>query len=374
MSDHYELLGVSRDATSDDIKKAYRRLARQHHPDVNPGDVAAETRFKEVTVAYEVLSDPDRRARYDRYGSDSEQAAFTNANFNGFGGGIGDLFDAFFGGQSPFGTGRDQQRSGPPAGEDLETVIELSFEEAVFGVRHDVDVRTFVACPDCDASGAAPGTSAQTCPDCAGAGQVRRVRQSILGQMVTTGPCTRCRGMGQVIADRCRTCQGDGRVQETSTYAVDVPAGVDTSTTLKLAGKGAVGPRGGRGGDLYVHVRVKPHQRFTRDGLQLHHRQPISLAQATLGTKLDYETLDGREELVIPRGTQTGTVVRLREKGVPEVRGRGRGDLLVELVVETPGDLNEEQEQVLRQFAALRGETVAEPDSGFFSKLRSAFR
>jgi molecular chaperone DnaJ len=163
-------------------------------------------------------------------------------------------------------------------------------------------------------------------------------------------------------------------VQETSTYAVDVPAGVDTSTTLKLAGKGAVGPRGGRAGDLYVHVRVKPHERFTRDGLQLHHRQPISFAQATLGTKLDYETLDGREELVIPRGTQTGTVVRLREKGVPEVRGRGRGDLLVELVVETPGDLTEEQDQVLRQFAALRGETVAEPDSGFFSKLRSAFR
>lgn len=368
MADHYELLGVSRDASTEDIKRAYRRLARQHHPDVNPGDAAAETRFKEITVAYEVLSDPQRRARYDRYGTDGEPPPGFGA-----GGGLGDIFDAFFGGQSPFGGGREP-RVGPPPGEDLETVIELSFEQAVFGTRHDVDVRTFVTCADCEGTGAAPGTSPQTCPDCGGAGHVRRVRQSILGPMVTTGPCGRCSGMGQVIAERCKTCRGDGRVHDTATYAVDVPAGVDTSTTLKLSGKGAVGPRQGRPGDLYVHVRVKPHDRFTRDGLQLHHRQRISFAQATLGTTLSYETLDGTEELVIPRGTQTGTVVRLRERGVPDVRGRGRGDLLVELVVETPDDLTDEQEQLLRQFAELRGDAVAEPEHGFFSKLRSAFR
>ncbi|MPY95118.1 MAG: molecular chaperone DnaJ [Acidimicrobiia bacterium] len=373
MADHYALLGVSRDASPDDIKKAYRRLARQHHPDVNPGEPGAETRFREITIAYEVLSDPQRRARYDRYGTDEEPAAFSNFN-GGFGGGIGDLFDAFFGGQSPFGGGGRDQRAGPPAGEDLETVIDLAFEEAVFGARHDVDVRTFATCGECEGSGASPGTSPQTCPDCGGAGQVRRVRQSILGQMVTTGPCARCNGLGQVIADRCRACAGDGRVRDTTTYAVDVPAGVDTGTTLKLGGKGAAGPRGGRRGDLYVHVRVAAHDRFTRDGLTLRHSQPISFAQAALGTKLDYETLDGPEELVIPPGTQTGTVVRLREKGVPEVRGRGRGDLLIELVVETPSDLDEEQEQLLRQLAELRGEPVADPDHGFFSKLRSAFR
>lgn len=373
MSDHYQLLGVRRDASADEIKKAYRRLAREHHPDVNPGDAEAEARFKEVTLAYEVLSDPQRRARYDRYGSDAEPAGFgSNGGFGG--GGIGDLFDAFFGGQSPFGGAGRPQRSGPPPGEDLEAVIDLAFEEAVFGVRHDVDVRTFVACHDCDGKGAAPGTSAQTCTDCGGAGQVRRVRQSILGQMVTTGPCGRCNGMGEVIADRCRTCHGEGRVQETATFAVDVPAGVDTSTTLKLSGKGAVGPRRGRAGDLYVHVRVAPHERFTRDGLDLHHRQLISFAQAALGTTLDYETLEGSEELVIPRATQTGTVLRLREKGVPDVRGRGRGDLLVELVVETPRDLAEDQDELLRQLANLRGERVAEAEHGFFSKLRSAFR
>jgi molecular chaperone DnaJ len=368
-TDFYALLEVPRDASADDIKRAYRRLARQLHPDTNP-DPAAEERFKEITVAYEVLSDPEKRQRYDRYGVEG----LGSDAFSGFGGGINDIFEAFFGAGSPFGGGGRRGPTGPPRGQDLEAVADLTFEEAVFGARHAVSVRTAVACTTCEATGAKPGTEAITCLECAGSGQVQRVRQSFIGQMVTTSICPRCAGQGQVISDPCPTCRGEGRTIEERSYTVDIPAGVDTGSTLRLSGRGAVGPRGGAHGDLYVHVRVAPHDRFVRDGVHLHCEQRVSFAQAALGAHLEFDTLDGTEDLVIPRGTPTGTEFRLRGRGVPHLERRSRGDLIVRVVVDVPTDLAPEEEELLRQLAELRGEEVAPAEAGFLSRIRSAFR
>ena len=371
MSDYYELLDVSSTASADELKKAYRRLARQYHPDVNPAP-EAEAKFKEISRAYETLSDPERRARYDRFGPE-EAGAAGPSNF-GFGGGLDDLLGMVMDGFG-FGGGRGPRgRPGPPRGADLETVVDLAFEDTVFGTEKDVTVRTAVTCPDCSGSGAEEGTTVTTCSVCGGSGQVRRVRQSFLGQMVTANPCARCGASGEMIASPCARCGGDGRVTEERTYPVEMPAGVDSGTTLRLSGRGAVGPRGGQTGDLYVHLRIAPHPYLVRQGDDLHHRLPISFTQAALGTTIAYESLDGEVELVVPAGTQTGTVFRLRELGVPQVRGRGRGDLLVEVTIETPTDLTEEQEELLRRFADLRGEQVAEPEKGFLARLRSVIR
>lgn len=372
--DYYELLGVGRDATSDQIKRAYRQAAKEYHPDVNP-DPAAETRFKEISKAYEVLSDPQRRARYDQFGPEDGQAG---TGFGPFGqSGLDDLLGMFMDGFGFSGGGgaRGQRgRSGPPRGADLEVTLPLSFVEAVFGAQKDVTIRTAVACTACEASGAAPGTSAETCRDCGGTGQLRRMRQSFLGQMVTTSPCIRCGGLGQMIVQPCTSCSGEGRVADERTYTVEIPAGVDNGTTLRLTGRGAVGSRGGGAGDLYVHVAVEAHAYLQRQGADLYHRLAIPFVQAALGATLTYETLDGEERLAVARGTQSGHVVRLRGKGVPVVQGRGRGDLIIEMVVETPEDLTDEQEDLLRKLADLRGEQVAEPEKGFFARLRSAMR
>jgi len=365
--DYYELLEVSRGATAEEIKRAYRRRARELHPDANPGDADAESRFKQVAQAYETLSDPARRQHYDQFGADGPGQG------PGFGGGgLGDLFDAFFGGGNPFGG--DGGRSGPPRGEDLEVVLDLSFEEAVFGTQAPVTVRTALGCDECEATGAAPGTHAERCGECGGSGQVRRVRQSLLGQMVTAGPCPRCSGAGTTIETPCPTCRGEGRIVEEQTYTVDVPAGIDSGSTLRLTGRGAIGPRGGAIGDLYVHLRVRAHDRFVRHGYDLAHELHVSFGQAALGTVIPFETLDGAEDLVVPRGTQAGRVFRLRGRGVPHVEGRGRGDLLVQVVVDTPTDLTEEQDALLRQFAEQRGDEVAPADSGLMAKIRSAFK
>ncbi len=367
--DFYELLEVPRDASAEDLKRAYRRLARELHPDTNP-DPAAEERFKEITVAYEVLSDPEKRARYDRYGTDG----LAGDTFGFGGGGINDIFDAFFGSGSPFGGGGRRGPAGPPRGQDIEVVADLAFEEAVFGARHAVDVRTAVACTTCEATGAKPGTEPITCLECAGAGQVQRVRQSFLGQMVTSSICPRCGGQGQVISDPCPTCRGEGRTIEERSYTVDIPAGVDTGSTLRLSGRGAVGPRGGAHGDLYVRVRVQPHERFVRDGFDLRCDLPIAFTQAVLGVHLQFDTLDGTEDLVVPRGTSTGTEFRLRGRGVPHLERRGRGDLIVRVSVAVPTDVSAEEEELLRQLAELRGDEVAPADAGFLSRIRSAFR
>ena len=366
-TDDYERLGVSRTATHDEIKRSYRQLDRELHPDANGGDPSAEARFKEVAQAYEVLSDAEKRNHYDRFGADGGPGD----PFGFGGGGFGDIFDAFFGGGG--GGGRSSQ-SGPPRGTDLEAAVDIDFTDAVFGTQQPVTVRTAVVCDTCEASGASPGSHPETCGECGGAGQVRRVRQSILGQMVTAQACPRCGGMGQTIANPCVDCRGEGRRIEEKTYTVDIPAGVDTGSTLRLTGLGAVGLRGGGHGDLYVHVRVRPHDRFQRERNNLIHELHLPFTQAALGAHLPYETLDGTEDLVIPRGTQTGKVFRLRGRGVPQVQGRGRGDLLVHVVVDTPADLDPEQEDLLRSLAAARGDEVAPADTGFLSRIRSAFK
>ena len=375
MADYYQLLGVARDASPEEIKKAYRRRARELHPDANPGDTAAEQEFKEVAKAYEVLRDPEKRQRYDRFGEAGVSGGPGGDPF-GFGGGVGDIFDAFFGGAGPFGGGaaRGGRPSGPARGPDLEAVATIDFRDAVFGCQSDVKVRTAVACETCEATGATPGTSVRTCGDCSGTGQVRRVRQSILGQVVTAGPCTTCGATGQVIAEPCDDCGGEGRRVVEKTFTVDIPAGVDTGSTLRLSGRGAVGPRGGGAGDLYVHLEVRPDERFERMGNDLLHELHVSMPQAALGTHLPFETLDGEEDLVIPPGTQPGRVFRLRGRGVPHVDGRGRGDLLVRVAVDVPTKLDDEQERLLREFALAMGDPVTPADESLFAKIKSAFK
>ncbi|MDP9387692.1 MAG: molecular chaperone DnaJ [Actinomycetota bacterium] len=378
-TDFYALLGVPRTASEDEIKRAYRKLARELHPDSNPGNKEAEERFKQVSVAYETLRDPERRRRYDAFGIDGLRGAAGGDPFAGAGfGGLGDLFDAFFGGTSPFGGGggRGGRRSGPVRGADAEIRVTLDFEEAVFGTQKEVSVRVATACETCSATGAAPGTTPVPCPQCAGTGEVRTVRQSLLGQMVTSRPCPRCNGTGEHIASPCPSCHGDGTVLDERKLLVEVPAGVDTGMTLRLQGRGMAGPRGGPTGDLYVHLEVRPDPRFERRGDDLVHELHVAATQAALGAHLELETLDGPEPLAIPPGTQTGRVFRLRGRGVPHVSGRdrGRGDLLVQVVVDTPTSLSPTEERLLRELAAARGESVDPPDTGLFSKIRSAFK
>lgn len=371
--DPYEVLGVPRTADDDDIKRAYRKLARELHPDTNP-DKGAEERFKDVTAAYEILHDPERRRRYDAFGPDGLRGTGNAGADAGafFGGGLGDLFDAFFGGAAGGGGGG---RRGPARGSDAEVSLMLQFEEAVFGASKEVSVRTAVLCETCDGSGASPGTKPTTCLQCAGAGEVRVVRQSILGQMVTARPCPRCHGQGEHISSPCADCRGEGRVLDDRTLMVEVPAGVDNGSTLRVQGQGAVGPRGAAAGDLYVHIAVKEHPGFSRQNFDLIQELHVPVTQAALGAELELETLDGVEEtLVLDPGTNTGRVFRLRGRGVPHVGGRGRGDLLVQIVVDTPTRLTVEQERLLRDLAAERGEAVSPAGNGLFSKIRSAFK
>jgi molecular chaperone DnaJ len=377
VADYYELLGVSRSASPDEIKKAYRQKAREFHPDANPGNHAAEDKFKQIAQAYEVLSDADSRARYDRFGEAGVGSAGGGPNVGdmfGGGGGLGDLFDAFFGGGgSPFGGGGRGGPAGPPRGQDLEVVADIEFAQAVFGATVPVEVRTALRCDTCSGSGAGSGTQPVTCSECSGRGQVQRVRQSMLGQMVTASACPRCGGLGQIIVTPCASCNGDGRVITEKTYQVDVPAGVDTGSTLRLTGRGAVGARGGSAGDLYVHIRVAAHETLRRDGDDLIADLPISIAQAALGTKILLPTLDGDEEITVPAGTQHGKEFVFRQRGVHRLHGRGRGDLRVGVVVRVPTKLNDFETELLKKYAESRGEPVGVGEQGLFSRIKSAF-
>jgi molecular chaperone DnaJ len=373
--DYYALLGVPRTASNDELKKAYRQRARELHPDANPGDAAAEEKFKKVAQAYEVLSDADTRARYDRFGEQGVGGAGgpNVGDMFGGGGGLGDLFDAFFGGNaSPFGGG-GRGPAGPPRGQDLEVVADVAFEQAVFGATVPVTMRTALRCEDCSGTGAGEGTKPVTCSECNGRGQVQRVRQSMLGQMVTSSACPKCSGLGQVIVTPCPKCAGDGRIVSEKTYQVDVPAGVDTGSTLRLTGRGAVGPRGGGAGDLYVHIRVAAHERYRREDNDLVTELPVSIAQASLGAKFTLPTLDGDEEILVPAGTQPGREFVLRQRGVPRLQGRGRGDLRVRVQVQVPTKLSDAEVDLLKKFAESRGEEL-HSEHGLFSRIKSAFQ
>jgi molecular chaperone DnaJ len=374
LGDLYALLGVRPDASEEEIKSAYRARARELHPDTNQGDPESEARFKQVTVAYEVLRDPERRARYDRFGPEGVFGA-QPGGMGGFGfeGGLGDIFEAFFGQMG----GNGGRRRGPQAGADAEVRLDLEFAEAVFGSRKEISVRLPATCAGCAGRGTAPGTDPEICVDCQGAGELRRVRQSLLGQVVTSVACSRCGGTGEMITHPCAECRGEGRRMEESTLTVEVPAGVEDGLTLRLAERGAAGQRGGPSGSLFVHLAVRPDPRFERQSDNLHTTLTIGLSQAALGTEADVESLDGPQRVTVGPGTQHGHVERIRGLGVPHLRGRGRGDLFVHVLVATPDGLTPEQDQLLRQFAALRGEDVSPPGSaggeGMLSRLRSAF-
>ncbi len=360
--DYYKILGVDRSATQDDIKRSYRRLARELHPDANPDDPESETKFKQVAEAYEALGDPEKRARYDRFGSSGSRGGDPFG-----GGGLGDLFDVFF------NTGSQASEAAQQRGADLEVLAQLTLEQAVTGVTKDVTVRTAITCDTCEATGAAKGSEVRRCDQCGGTGQVRQVRQSILGQMVSTAACARCAGDGQIISDPCGDCSGEGRTVKEQTYSVDVPAGVGNGSTLRLTGRGAVGRRGTGAGDLYVQIRVSEHAKFVRDGDDLFAELHVPVTQAALGANLLFDSIDGSVEVAVAAGSQTGSRFRFRDQGVPRLQGRGRGDLVLTLVVDTPTDLNPEQQELLRQFAKERSEDVKEPEDGLLDKFKSKF-
>ena len=360
--DHYATLGVARDASPDEIKRAYRRLARELHPDAKPGDATAEERFKEVSRAYEILSDPEKRNRYDMFGDDRG----AGVGFSDMGG-ISDLFASFFGG----GFGGGGAPRGPGRGSDLLAEIELTLEEADTGVERDVEVVSLGECGDCGGSGAAPGTFPTRCSDCGGTGEQRQVRRTVFGNVMTASTCPRCGGTGEEIVSPCSRCGGRGRVQVTDTLTVQVPPGVDDGAQLRVSGRGEAGVRGGRSGDLYVAVRIAPHPVFKRAGDDLGCEVKVPMTIAALGGNVEVPTLEGPERLDIDPGTQSGEVVRLKGKGMTRLHGRGRGTLVALLRVETPTDLDDEQEELLQRFAELRGE---EPSPrGFFDRIKEAF-
>ncbi|MBV1788999.1 molecular chaperone DnaJ [Marinobacterium sp. D7] len=368
--DYYELLDVPRDASDRDIKKAYRRLAMKYHPDRNPDNKAAEDRFKEISEAYEVLSDSQKRAAYDQFGHEgvSGQGGFGGGGFEGnFSDIFGDVFGDIFG-----GGGGGRRRSSVQRGADLRYNLDLSLEEAVRGCEKTLKVPTLVACSVCDGSGAKPGTSARTCGTCGGVGQVR-MQQGFFSVQQT---CPTCRGEGKVISDPCSKCHGHGRVEETKTLQVKIPAGVDTGDRIRLSGEGEAGSHGGPAGDLYVQVNVLRHPIFERDGKHLYCEVPISFIDAALGGELDVPTLDGRVKLKIPAETQTGKLFRLRGKGITPVRGGGVGDLMVKVTVETPVNLNNRQRELLKEFQSAMDEgnhKHSPKKHGFFDSVKKFF-
>lgn len=352
--DYYEVLGLQKGASDDDIKKAYRRVAKECHPDLHPGDKEAEARFKEANEAYAVLSDPDKKSKYDQFGFAGVDPNF-GAGAGGFTGDFGDLGDIFgdifsaFGGG--FGGGRTQSRSGPQRGESLRVRLAVSFEEAAFGCKKDINVARIDQCPDCTGTGCAPGTTAEVCPDCKGTGTVRTQQRTAFGVFQSTGACSRCGGSGRIIHTPCPKCRGAGSVRVQKKLSVSIPAGIDSGETVSLRGQGNAGKNGGPAGDLLITVQVRPSPTFRREGTSIYVSTKMSFVQAALGAEIEVPTLDGPVTLNIPEGTQTGSVFRLRGKGVPSLRGSGRGDQFVTVDLETPKKLSSEQRELMQKLA-----------------------
>ena len=369
--DYYEVLGVKKDATADEIKKAFRKLTKENHPDLHPGDKACEERFKEANEAYEVLSDEEKRRKYDQYG----HAAFDpNAGFGGGGfgdfsgfGGFGDIFSDIFGG---FGGSTRSNPNAPRRGENVRATANISFEEAAFGCKKEVTIAKVETCPDCKGTGCAPGTTPEVCPDCKGTGQVTVNQRTPFGVMQSSSPCSKCHGSGKIIHQPCKSCRGLGSIRRQHKIEVNIPAGIDDGQTISKSGGGSAGVNGGPAGDLLVSVIVRPHARFERDGTSVLLEQDISYAQAALGAEVEVPTLDGKVKLTIPEGTQPGAVFRLRGRGIPYLRGSGRGDQFVTVSIKVPRNLTGSQKELLRQFAASMGELDGDAGRGIFSRKK----
>ncbi len=365
--DYYEILGISRTASQEEIRAAYRRLARRYHPDVSK-EPDAEQRFKEINEAYQVLSDKEKRMAYDRYGHAGIDVNDLGG-FGGFGFGFEDIFEDLFG----FGTRMRRRRQGPQRGGDLRYDLTITFEEAVFGCQKEIEIARLETCPHCGGTGAEPGTTPIRCPECMGTGQIRRAQQSIFGSFVNVTTCPRCGGTGEIITTPCSVCHGAQRVERVRRLVVDIPAGVDDGMRIRLAGEGEHGLYGGPAGNLYVMLHVRPHKYFRRRELDILLNIDINIAQAALGDEIRVPTLDGEEKLTIPAGTQPGTVFRLRGKGVPRLRGTGRGDQVIIVNISVPTKLSERQRQLLMELGQTLGsEVTPQSGRGFMDRLKEA--
>lgn len=378
--DYYETLGVSKEADDKDIKKAYRKLAMKYHPDKNAGDKESEEKFKEINEAYQVLSDPQKRRAYDQFGhAGVDGGGFGQGGYGqGFGGGFGgfedifgDVFGDMFGGG--FG-GSARRRNAPQKGNDIRYDARIKFEEAAFGVDREIKIDRQEECEVCGGSGAKPGTSRKTCPTCGGSGEIKTYKDTMFGRMVSATTCHTCRGEGTIVEQPCENCQGRGRVRKTKKIEIKIPAGVDDGSVIKLSGEGEPGLRGGPRGDLYVAISVEPHELFKRDGYDIYYDIPITFVQAALGDEIEVPTLDGKVKYKVAEGTQSGTVFRLKGKGVPHLRTGARGDQYVKVVVEVPRSLSEKQKEILRDFAKETGEEVHEQKKGFFEKVKDKLK
>ena len=377
--DYYEVLGVSKTATDEEIKKAYRKLALKYHPDYNPGDKTAEEKFKEINEAHEVLSDPEKRKRYDQFGFAgvdpnyaASQGGGAGGGFGGFGGvDLGDIFgDIFGGGFGGFGGGARANPNAPRKGQDIRVRITLSFDEAVHGCKKNITITRQQTCTECSGSGAAPGSQPETCPDCGGRGYVIQQQRTPFGVMQSQQPCTRCGGKGKIIKNPCKVCHGSGRVATKKTLEVSIPMGIDDDQSFALRGMGDAGANGGPAGDVIVMVTVRPDELFQRDGYDVWVTIPITFSQAVLGDNITVPTIDGKVEYTLPEGTQSGTTFRLRGKGIQYLNGRGRGDMYVKCDVEIPKKLNKTQREALKKFEGTLKDDNYEKRKGFFRKLK----
>jgi len=373
--DFYEVLGVSKGASDDEIKKAYKKMARKYHPDLNPDNKEAEEKFKEVNEAYEILSDADKKARYDQFGHAGVDPNFGAGGFGGgFDGGfdfgdLGDIFGSFFGGGFG-GGGRRANPNAPVRGESIRMSLTISFEEAAFGCEKEVSVDRMEPCSSCGGNGCAPGTSPEVCPDCHGTGTVQVRRQTPMGVFATSAPCGRCGGKGKIIHQPCPDCRGVGNVRKSKKIKASIPAGIDNGQTISIRGQGHAGKNGGPAGDLLITITVRPHELFRREGTSVLCEAPITFAQAVLGAELEIPTIDGKVKYDLPEGTQSGTTFRLKGKGIPSINGRGRGDQYVTVYIETPRNLNKEQKEALKKFAESVGENNYEDRKKFFKKFK----